>query len=417
MGVGNLFQNRRAPTPFRSASSAFAAYTTRVSRDDRAVAIAHVGLKARTVQRLGAGTTGAFASTLNAILHGVVHSRDGRGTVGALFPRSSDLFAFIAPEHVSEVLAAVCTAVVEPQACHIVTTFGLGRDDLRLTSVTVPLPLHASATDAFNLVWHHLTAAQDQPDGDWKSAWTLERLSAQGGLGVALQPIVSLEDHGLLGYEALIRGPAHSSYSTPDALFGAAQAAGQLDALEALCRETVLSSAPEAIPEQALLFINVHPRRHLREIAQAVGRTTLPPSRLVLELSEQTVFRDQRRVVDMLNHCRNAGCSVALDDVGTGFTGLPVLTMYAWDYLKLDRSLIVRAAHSQRDRELVGCLVEYAHRTGSQVIAEGIEDDRQLAVCRRMGVRWGQGFYLGAPALLGGSVVPQIIDRRHSPME
>jgi len=382
------------------ASVAFADYAARAPSKCRGVAIGHIALRARTAQRLGAGAAGAFSSTLYAMLREIVQGRDGRGTTGVLFPGSSDLFAFVAPECIAEVLAAVCTAVVEPRTGQPVTAFGLGRDDLRLTSVTVPLPLHAAGTEVFNLVWHHITDTQAQPAGEWKGRWSVERLHAQGGLGVALQPVVSLEDRGILGYEALIRGPSRSAYASPDALFSAALDAGQLDALEALCRRTVLSSAPAAIPKRALLFVNVHPRRHLREIARTVQHTTFPPSRLVLELSEQTVFQDHRRVVEMLRQCRDTGCSVALDDVGTGFTGLPVLTMYPWDYLKLDRSLIVRATQTQRDRELVGCLVEYAHRTGTQVIAEGIEDDLQLVVCRRMGVRWGQGFLLGAPELL-----------------
>ncbi len=369
------------------------------------------------MQRLGAEATGALASALHAILQEIVRGRDARGTVGALFPRSSDLLAFVAPEHASAVLAAVRAAVVESRAGCPLTAFGLGRDDLRLTSLTVPLPLHASATDAFNVVWQHLTIARDQPDGDGKVAWSMEGLDAEGGLGVAVQPIVSLQEHGVLGYEALIRGPTHSPYSSPDALFRAALDAGQLDTFEALCRQTVLSRAPDAIPRQARLFVNVHPRRDLREVVAAVGRTTLPPSRLVLELSEQTVFRDQHRVVDMLDHCRRAGCSVALDDVGTGFTGLPVLTMYAWDYLKLDRSLIARAARTRDDRELLGCLVAYARRTGTRIIAEGIEDDRQLAVCRQMGARWGQGFHLGAPVRVADPELRRTLDVRHAPVD
>jgi EAL domain-containing protein (putative c-di-GMP-specific phosphodiesterase class I) len=108
---------------------------------------------------------------------------------------------------------------------------------------------------------------------------------------------------------------------------------------------------------------------------------------------------------------------VALDDVGTGFTGLPVLTMYAWDYLKLDRSLIARAARTRDDRELLGCLVAYARRTGTRIIAEGIEDDRQLAVCRQMGARWGQGFHLGAPVRVADPELRRTLDVRHAPVD
>ncbi|HWT67805.1 MAG TPA: bifunctional diguanylate cyclase/phosphodiesterase [Pseudomonas sp.] len=237
---------------------------------------------------------------------------------------------------------------------------------------------------------------------------TTEQLSAlssiltQGGLHSLFQPIISLCERQILGYEALSRGPSNSPLHSPIALFAVARQAGRLNELEIACRQ----SACRRFNEQQLpgkLFLNVSPES-LLESAHQPGRTLqllqdfgIPPSQVVIELTEQTPIDDFQLLQNALHHYRAMGFSIALDDLGAGYSSLRLWSELRPDYVKIDRHFIDGIHQDALKREFVGSILQIAKASRAQVIAEGIELPEELAVLTEMGVDLVQGYLLCRP--------------------
>ncbi|HWH85151.1 MAG TPA: bifunctional diguanylate cyclase/phosphodiesterase [Pseudomonas sp.] len=237
---------------------------------------------------------------------------------------------------------------------------------------------------------------------------TTEQLSAlssiltQSGLHSLFQPIICLSERRVLGYEALTRGPSNSPLHSPIALFAVARQAGRLSELEIACRQ----SACRRFNEQQLsgkLFLNVSPES-LLEAAHQPGRTLqllqdfgIPPSQVVIELTEQTPIDDFQLLQTALHHYRAMGFSIALDDLGAGYSSLRLWSELRPDYVKIDRHFIDGIHQDALKREFVGSILQIAKASRAQVIAEGIELPEELAVLTEMGVDLVQGYLLGRP--------------------
>ncbi|AOE61690.1 bifunctional diguanylate cyclase/phosphodiesterase [Pseudomonas corrugata] len=237
---------------------------------------------------------------------------------------------------------------------------------------------------------------------------TTEQLSAlssiltQSGLHSLFQPIVCLSERRILGYEALTRGPSNSPLHSPIALLSVARQAGRLSELELACRR----SACQRFNEQKLpgkLFLNVSPES-LLESAHQTGRTLqllqdfgIPPSQVVIELTEQTPIDDFQLLQNALHHYRAMGFSIALDDLGAGYSSLRLWSELRPDYVKIDRHFIDGIHQDALKREFVGSILKIARTSRSQVIAEGIELPEELAVLMEMGVDLVQGYLLARP--------------------
>jgi len=237
---------------------------------------------------------------------------------------------------------------------------------------------------------------------------TTEQLSAlssiltQSGLHSLFQPIICLSERRILGYEALTRGPSNSPLHSPIALFAVARQAGRLSELEIACRQ----SACRRFNEQQLpgkLFLNVSPES-LLEAAHQPGRTLqllqdlgIAPSQVVIELTEQTPIDDFQLLQTALHHYRAMGFSIALDDLGAGYSSLRLWSELRPDYVKIDRHFINGIHQDALKREFVGSILQIAKASRAQVIAEGIELPEELAVLTEMGVDLVQGYLLGRP--------------------
>ncbi|WP_460127579.1 bifunctional diguanylate cyclase/phosphodiesterase [Pseudomonas sp. H1_D05] len=237
---------------------------------------------------------------------------------------------------------------------------------------------------------------------------TTEQLSAlssiltQSGLHSLFQPIICLSERRILGYEALTRGPSNSPLHSPIALFAVARQAGRLSELEIACRQ----SACRRFNEQQLpgkLFLNVSPES-LLEAAHQPGRTLqllqdfgIPPSQVVIELTEQTPIDDFQLLQTALHHYRAMGFSIALDDLGAGYSSLRLWSELRPDYVKIDRHFIDGIHQDALKREFVGSILQIAKASRALVIAEGIELPEELAVLTEMGVDLVQGYLLGRP--------------------
>lgn len=231
---------------------------------------------------------------------------------------------------------------------------------------------------------------------------TLNRILAHGDITTLFQPIVSLSERRVLGYEALSRGPSNSALHSPINLLAAARHAGRLDALEVSFRQNACRRFREgALPGK--LFLNASPDSLLDHDHRA-GRTLallqtygIPASQVVIELTEQTPTEDFEVLHAALHHYRAMGFLIALDDLGAGYSSLRLWSELRPDYVKIDRYFIDGIHQDRLKREFVESILRIARASKAEVIAEGIELPEELAVLTEMGVDLVQGYLLGRP--------------------
>ncbi|MDN6857063.1 bifunctional diguanylate cyclase/phosphodiesterase [Pseudomonas sp. CAN2814] len=231
----------------------------------------------------------------------------------------------------------------------------------------------------------------------------LDQILAHGDLHCLFQPILSLSERRLVGYEALTRGPSNGPLHSPLPLFSIARSSGRLSELEVLCRRKACTRFRD-LKLDGKLFLNVSPESLLEPTHQP-GRTLqllqafgISPSDVVIELTEQTPIEDYNLLDTALHHYRAMGFSIALDDLGAGYSSLRLWSELRPDYVKIDRHFIEGIHLDAVKREFVGSILKMAHASRAQVIAEGIEIPEELAVLSEMGVDLVQGYLLGRPA-------------------
>lgn len=230
----------------------------------------------------------------------------------------------------------------------------------------------------------------------------LSSILTQNGVHSLFQPIVCLSERRILGYEALSRGPSNSPLHSPINLFAVARHAGRLTELEIACRE----SACRRFSQQKLngkLFLNVSPESLLEPQYQSgltlrlLQNLGIPASQVVIELTEQTPTDDFQLLYNALHHYRDMGFSIALDDLGAGYSSLRLWSELRPDYVKIDRHFIDGIHLDAVKREFVGSILQIAKASRAQVIAEGIELAEELTVLTEMGVDLVQGYFICRP--------------------
>ena len=229
-------------------------------------------------------------------------------------------------------------------------------------------------------------------------------------LQAVFQPIVSLGNGDILGHEALIRGPAASLHEMPDALFRLAQENGTTVALEVAAARTALD-AWSSLNLPGKLFLNFSPLtlRHLlvgRGHAMAAllgadgivgGAAAIAPSRVVIEITEQTAIGNAQTFGQAMALLGELGVHYALDDFGSGHANLDMLADLSPQFIKLDKSLVRGIGTCSRRLEILRGMLRMMGAFGGHVIAEGIERAEELAMVRDLGVFAGQGYFLGRP--------------------
>jgi diguanylate cyclase (GGDEF)-like protein len=239
----------------------------------------------------------------------------------------------------------------------------------------------------------------------------VRRLIDEARLSMAYQPIWDFGSQRLLGLEALMRPHPDLGLSGPAEAFDLAEKIGRVHDLDVLCVRHALAEAPE-LPDGALLFLNLSPQTldldadgtdWLLPLVQAAG---LAPGQVVIEITERFGARTDAVVIS-LQRLRNEGFKLALDDVGTGNSGLEMLQKVNADFVKIDRGIVLSAAIDRSARAVLMAMATYARQTGAYVIAEGIEDQETLDFLSAIDdhtvridriIQGGQGFGLGRPA-------------------
>jgi EAL domain-containing protein (putative c-di-GMP-specific phosphodiesterase class I) len=244
-------------------------------------------------------------------------------------------------------------------------------------------------------------ALRDKEREQRRSTGALRRILRTGLVHAVYQPIIELPERKVIGFEALTR-VTHGQFDTVELLFKTAQEADALWNLERLCRRKALEGLPP-INDDQLLFLNIEPDsvhdpelRDLpfQDLLEGVG---LRPDQVVLEITEHSAVRDFGAFRQRLRHFRERGFQLAMDDVGSGYSGLQAIAEIDPDYIKVDMTLIRDLHTNVIKKELIATIHRFAESTGITLIAEGVEKREELRALREAGVRYAQGFLFARP--------------------
>jgi EAL domain-containing protein (putative c-di-GMP-specific phosphodiesterase class I)/DICT domain-containing protein len=229
------------------------------------------------------------------------------------------------------------------------------------------------------------------------------------------QPVVALDDGGIVGFEALARGPDGSPWASPASLFAGAAAAGRLPELDWMCRAAAIHGAAAAsLDAQVALFINVEPASNRipvpDDFAEAVATARAGRWPIIAEITERAIAGDPDGLLTTVDGLRRRNRHVALDDVGADPASQAIMPLLRPDVIKLDRAIIADP-HTDHAKAVIAAVRAEAGRDGGAaiILAEGIETPGHLAAARSIGATLGQGFLLGRPAPLPHAVTPHII--------
>jgi diguanylate cyclase (GGDEF)-like protein len=216
------------------------------------------------------------------------------------------------------------------------------------------------------------------------------------------QPIVDPQGRGVLGYEALSRGPSATRLHSPLELFAAALRANCTVALEECCLGRAIQRFRSA-SLQGRLFLNVSPYTLIAaqslpsRLVGLLGKLGLPASRCVLEITEQSLVDDYAAVRRALDALRDIGCEIAVDDLGAGYSGLKTWSELRPDYVKIDRYFVSDIHSDGVKAEILRSVVEMSRAIGSRVVAEGVETAEECTELLDIGVDYLQGYFFGRP--------------------
>jgi EAL domain-containing protein (putative c-di-GMP-specific phosphodiesterase class I) len=229
----------------------------------------------------------------------------------------------------------------------------------------------------------------------------IDAASAGVGLMPVFQPVVSLPDERVVGFEALARWPMFVTV-TPQNVFSFANASRRADVLDQQCVDAAVRAALGAdLPRNSLLLINTEPAvAHIPRANHPALTDACERFQVVFELTERHLLAHPQALLEKVAAIRADGIAVAVDDVGAHPDSLAVLDIVDPDIVKLDMTMIQNIAQRDRANTLTGVLAHH-ERTGALIIAEGVETDEDLEQALAMGADFAQGYRFGQAAPLG----------------
>ncbi|WP_395006938.1 GGDEF domain-containing protein [Undibacterium sp.] len=230
----------------------------------------------------------------------------------------------------------------------------------------------------------------------------LKRIIEDRHLNARFQPIIQMSDGRVLGYEGLIRGPSDSPLHSPINLFQAAAEHNLSVSVEHLCRRIVLEQF-KALNLPGKLFLNVSPECLLQRDARHgdtlnyIHELGINPESVIIELTEYQPTHDYALLHEAVLHYRQMGFEIAIDDLGEGFSSLRLWSELQPEFVKIDMHFIHGIDKDAVKQQFVRSIQGIAEKSGSRVVAEGIETQAELITLRDLGVACGQGYHIAKP--------------------
>jgi len=222
------------------------------------------------------------------------------------------------------------------------------------------------------------------------------------------QPIVSLENNRITGFEALVRWwHPERGLVFPDEFIPVAEENGLIMpigkwVLREACRQvrTWQDAARDNMPLS--VSVNLSGKEFsqtglIAQVSNVLEETGLAARSLELEITESAVMENSKSASAMLGQLKGLGVKLQIDDFGTGYSSLSNLHNFPVDVLKIDRSFVNRMGPGDKNSEIVQTIVQLGHNLGMEVTAEGVETAEQLNRLRALGCEYAQGYHFSKP--------------------
>ena len=313
----------------------------------------------------------------------------------------------------SDEFLAICLGAGHAEAT---TTLSALRARLAPVTFSAAVTSIARADTRSAVAWRLMTGLQEARerggavtvavDDDAISSARLIGAIDGGELEVHYQPIMVLPAGGMVSAEALVRWrDPERGLVPPDEFIPRAERDGSVVQMgrwvvEEVCRQMAQWSSTGAALVVAVNASHVELSRadYATRLLEVCRRYAVPPSSLVVEVTETTIARTEEHVLRNLETLRRAGLGVSIDDFGTGYSSLARIERMPVTQLKIDRSFVALLGRGTPTTPVLTAIIGLGAALGLEVVAEGIETEVQAAALGRLGVQHGQGFHFARPA-------------------
>lgn len=246
-----------------------------------------------------------------------------------------------------------------------------------------------------------------------KLSLEMEKATTKQEFQLAFQPIASLVDGRIAGFEALVRWPRKDGVVVmPQDFISVAEQSGLIVPLGAWILENALLSLAiigrrlrqqHGSEPEVFMSVNVSPKQleneeDVERLATIIEKANVNPACIKLEITEQALLLDPRMATIGLARLKATGAKIAIDDFGTGYSSLSYLHRFPLDTLKIDRSFVQRIVEDQGRQRVVAAIISLARELNMDVVAEGVEFADEADWLRSQSCRYAQGYLIAKPA-------------------
>jgi predicted signal transduction protein with EAL and GGDEF domain len=225
---------------------------------------------------------------------------------------------------------------------------------------------------------------------------------------VHYQPIVSLRDCRIIGFEALLRWQRPGfGLLMPGEFVPVAEETGQilisgLWVLREACRQMRAWNLQFPSDPVFTVAVNISGKQFVQpdlvsEVDRILRETRLDPHCLRLELTESVTMREVERAAQIFGELKTLGVRLSMDDFGTGYSSLSYLRRFPLDTLKIDRSFVSEMEGTSESRAIVQMIISLGRSLGMEMVAEGVETAEQVSLLRSLGCEYAQGYFFIKP--------------------
>jgi EAL domain-containing protein (putative c-di-GMP-specific phosphodiesterase class I) len=226
-------------------------------------------------------------------------------------------------------------------------------------------------------------------------------------LAVYFQPKLDLRSGEIVSAEALVRwNHPQLGVLSPDRFVPLAETTGLMDQFTPLVLGAALAECRRWWQQGSRVSVAVNlSARNVCDptlpdlISAALAKVALPPSALILEITESSIVSDPAQALRVLDQIAGTGVTISLDDFGTGYSNLSYLQRLPAQEVKIDKSFVfgLMSANPESSRALIASITGLADHFNLRVVAEGVEDEEVMAELRNLGCDVAQGYYIGKP--------------------
>ena len=225
---------------------------------------------------------------------------------------------------------------------------------------------------------------------------------------VHYQPIVSLRDCRIIGFEALLRWQRPGfGLAMPEEFVPVAEETGLilfagLWVLREACRQMRAWNLQFPSDPEFTVAVNISGKQFAQpdlvsQVGQILREACLDPHHLKLELTESVTIRDVERTARILGELKSLGVRLSMDDFGTGYSSLSYMRRFQLDTLKIDRSFVSEMENSSESRAIVQMIMSLGRCLSMEMVAEGVETAKQVSILKSLGCEYAQGYFFSKP--------------------